>query len=101
MVVVTGVDGGIRLPQSVLFLRTLSHFLSRMHPTHKQGLSQRSISVIKYRRAPHKNKNLRPLTADAASELDVLRHDSDALGVDSTHLSVFKEPDEVRLGRLL
>jgi len=48
-----------------------------------------------------KKKTLRPLTADAASKLDVLRHDSDALGVNRPQLSVLKEPDQVRLGRLL
>jgi len=46
-------------------------------------------------------RNLRPLTADAASKLHVLRHDSDALGVDSAQLSVLKKLEEVGLGRLL
>ena len=44
---------------------------------------------------------LRALTADAARELDVLRHDRDALGVDRAQVGVLKEADEVRLGRLL
>jgi len=48
-----------------------------------------------------KQMNLRPLTADAASKLDVLRHDRDALRVDSAQSHVLKKPDEVRLGRLL
>jgi len=48
-----------------------------------------------------KQINLRPLTADAASKLDVLRHDSDELRVDSAQLRVLKMPDGVRLGHLL
>jgi len=48
-----------------------------------------------------KQINLRPLIADAASKLDVLRHDSDALRVDSAQLRVLKWSKEVRLGRLL
>ena len=44
---------------------------------------------------------LRALTADAACELDVLRHDRDALGVDRAKVRVLEEADEVRLSRFL
>ena len=45
--------------------------------------------------------SLRPLPADAASKLDVLGHDGDALGVDGTQVSVLEEPHQVGLARLL
>ena len=41
------------------------------------------------------------LPADAARELHVLGHDSDALGVDGAQICVFEQTNEVRLGRLL
>ena len=41
------------------------------------------------------------LTADASGKLDVLGHDGDALGVDSTQVSVFKQSDHVSLSCLL
>ena len=41
------------------------------------------------------------LAPDAAGELDVLRHDRDALGVDRAQVGVLEEADEVRLRRLL
>ena len=46
-------------------------------------------------------RRLRALPADAARELDVLRHDRDALGVDRAEVGVLEEADEVRLCRLL
>ncbi len=45
--------------------------------------------------------HLRPLTADAAGELNVLGHDGDALGVDGAQVGVLEQADEVRLGGLL
>ena len=48
--------------------------------------------------------NLQPLcpfTTDPASELDILRHNSDAFGVDSAQICILKEANEVGLGRLL
>ena len=44
---------------------------------------------------------LSAFSTDTASELDVLRHDRHTLGVDRTQVGVFKQPDQVRLGRLL
>ena len=41
------------------------------------------------------------LAADAAGELDVLRHDGHALGVDRAEVGVLEEADEVGLGGLL
>ena len=40
-------------------------------------------------------------TADAASQLDVLRHDGDAFGVDGAEVGVLEETDEVGLRSLL
>ena len=45
--------------------------------------------------------NLRALTADAAGELHVLRHDGDTLGVDGAQVGVFEEADEVGFGGFL
>jgi len=45
--------------------------------------------------------NLGPLSPDAASELDVLGHDGDALGVDGAKVGVLEEANEVSLGSLL
>ena len=44
---------------------------------------------------------LGPLSADSPSELDVLGHDGDPLGVDGTQVGVLEQPDEVGLGCLL
>ena len=44
---------------------------------------------------------LRALATDAAGQLDVLRHDGDALGVDGAKVGVLEEANEVGLGRLL
>jgi hypothetical protein len=44
---------------------------------------------------------LRTLATDAAGELDVLRHDGHALGVDRAQVGVLEEADQVRLGGLL
>ena len=46
-------------------------------------------------------RDLTALSADAASELDVLGHDGDPLGVDGAEVGVLEEGDEVRLGGLL
>ena len=45
--------------------------------------------------------DLRALTADTTSELDILGHDGDTLGVDGAQVGVFKETDEVGLGGFL
>ncbi len=45
--------------------------------------------------------NLGALSADAAGQLDVLRHDGDTLGVDSAQVGVFEETDQVGLASLL
>ena len=44
---------------------------------------------------------LSSFATDAASELDVLGHDGDTLGVDSAQVGVFEETNEVSLGGLL
>ena len=41
------------------------------------------------------------LVTNAASEVNVLGHDRDALGVDGAEVCVFKKTDEERFGRLL
>ena len=50
---------------------------------------------------PTATSRSRALTANATGELNVLRHDGDALCVDGAEVSVLEEADEVRLGRLL
>ena len=45
--------------------------------------------------------NLGALSTDAASELHVLGHDGDALGVDGAQVGVLEQSDEVRLRGLL
>ena len=44
---------------------------------------------------------LAPFTANAASELDVLGHDGDTLGVDGAEVGVFEEADEISPGSML
>ena len=44
---------------------------------------------------------LSALAADAARQLDVLRHDRDALGVDGAQIGVLEEADQIGLRRLL
>ena len=44
---------------------------------------------------------LSSFATDAASELDVLGHDGDTLGVDSAQVGVFEETDEVSFASLL
>lgn len=49
-----------------------------------------------------KQKNLlSPLTPDSPGKLNVLGHDGNTLGMDGAEVSVFKQSNEVRLGRLL
>ena len=45
--------------------------------------------------------SLRALSTDAPSQLDVLGHDGDALGVDRAQIGVFKETYKVGLSGLL
>jgi len=45
--------------------------------------------------------NLSTLSTDTASELDILWHDSDTLGVDSAQIGVLKQSNEVSLTGLL
>lgn len=45
--------------------------------------------------------NLSTLSADAAGELDVFRHDGDTLGVNGAQVGVLEEPNQVGFGRLL
>ena len=44
---------------------------------------------------------LSPLSADTASQLDVLGHDCDTLGMDGTQVGVFEETNQVSLRCLL
>ena len=44
---------------------------------------------------------LRTFSADSSSELDVLGHDGDSLGVDSTQVGIFEESDQVSFGGFL
>ena len=46
-------------------------------------------------------KHLSALATDAAGQLDVLRHDRDALGVDRAQVGVLEEANQVRLRGLL
>lgn len=46
-------------------------------------------------------KNLSALSADAAGQLDVLRHDGDTFGVDGAQVGVFEETDQVGFAGLL
>ncbi|KAH3666084.1 hypothetical protein OGAPHI_004273 [Ogataea philodendri] len=50
---------------------------------------------------PFGTQNLRSLTSQSSSELDVLLLDSNSLGVDSAQVSVLEQGDEVSLDRLL
>ena len=45
--------------------------------------------------------SLSTLAADATGELDVLGHDGDPFGVDSTEVDVFEEADKIGLSSLL
>ena len=44
---------------------------------------------------------LRTFTTDTTSELDILGHDGNTLGVDSAQVGIFEESDEVSLGGFL
>jgi hypothetical protein len=44
---------------------------------------------------------LSAFSADAACQLNVLRHDSDTLGVNGTQVGVLEESNQVSLGRFL
>ena len=64
-------------------------FLALAQAIHSSLLGSRSAAA------------LGPLAADPPGELDVLRHDGDPLGVDSTEVGVLEEPHEVGLTGLL
>jgi hypothetical protein len=46
-------------------------------------------------------EHLRSLSTDAASQLDILGHDSDTLGMDSTKVGILEKANKVSLSRLL
>lgn len=46
-------------------------------------------------------RNLGAFTADTASQLDILGHDGDSLGVDGAQVCVFEESDQVGLASFL
>jgi hypothetical protein len=46
-------------------------------------------------------ERLRSLSTDAASQLDILGHDGDTLGMDSTKVGVLEKTNKVSLGGLL
>jgi len=48
-----------------------------------------------------KTERLSPLATDTTSQLDVLWHDGDTLGVDSAQVGVLKQTNQVSLGSLL
>ena len=48
-----------------------------------------------------KKNQLRSLPSDMSGQLDILRHDCDAFGVNGAQVSVFEQSDEVRLRCLL
>ena len=48
-----------------------------------------------------RGRRLGAFTTDAASQLDVTRHDGDALGVDGAQVGVLKQTNEVGLGGFL
>ena len=54
-----------------------------------------------YDEEPSDGINLSALSADAAGQLDVLRHDGDTLGVDGAQVGVFEKTDQVGLASLL
>ena len=45
--------------------------------------------------------NLSPLSADTASQLDILWHDGDPLGVDGTQVGIFEKTNQVSLASFL
>ena len=54
--------------------------------------------------APNNNSSspcLRTFSTDSASQLNILRHDGNTLGVNGTQVSVFEETNKVGLGGLL
>lgn len=44
---------------------------------------------------------LSSLSANSTSKLDILRHDGNSFGVDSTQVSIFKKSNEIGFGRFL
>ena len=66
--------------------------------------SERQMVVIKITRwflGGFLKYYLSPLSTDAASQLDVLGHDGDPLGVDGRQVGVLEQAHQVGLGRLL
>ena len=56
---------------------------------------------MKLRVLLHLPNTLRTFATDATSQLDVLGHDSNTLGVDGTKICVFKESNQIRLRSFL
>ena len=59
------------------------------------------VWTICYEKDINTTKCLRSLSTDTTGELNVLGHDSNTLGVDSTEVSVFKKAHKVGLSSLL
>ncbi len=63
------------------------------------GLKTSTINYTHTHSMP--TRHLRALSTDAASQLDVLWHDGDTLGVDGSQVGVLEETNQVSLSGLL
>ena len=59
------------------------------------------VYLLRYTVDQYARRKLRPLSADAAGELNILGHNGHALGVDGTQVGVLEESDEVGFRGLL
>jgi len=57
--------------------------------------------IVKHRKRDEQFVNLGTLSTDTASQLDILWHNGDTLGVDGTQVGVLKQSNEVSLTGLL
>ena len=67
------------------------------HNLHRVLCNDPQCSNNFIQRSPYQQRN----SADTASQLDVLGHDCDTLGVDGTQVGVFEETNQVSLRCLL
>ena len=67
----------------------------------EKSVNRRFVRRTKHPIQKKSRRDLRSFSSDSSSELDVLGHDGDSLGVDGAQVGVLEEADEVGFGGFL
>ena len=83
------------------FLPTLRETLYTYVVVRASAQTAKKEYIVKHRKREEQFVNLGTFSTDTASELDILWHNGDTLGVDGTQVGVLKQSNEVSLTGLL